>query len=129
MGEQSPRKRGNPKWQPGVSGNPRGRPRTGLAFAERVRERVDPDVLIDLAVGIATDPNGNARDRLAAAAFLHGTAYQKPAERHEVAAVAAEPEDDCSWMSLEDLETIERIQAKRPAALPAADGEGDDDRG
>jgi hypothetical protein len=51
-------------------GDPRinraGRPRPGLAFAERVRERVDPDMVIDLAIAVAEDESTPLGHRLAA---------------------------------------------------------------
>ena len=52
-------------WKPGQSGNPHGRPKHQLAFAERVRERVDPDLVIELALRVAHDETMPAAARLA----------------------------------------------------------------
>lgn len=41
------------RFKPGNRANPHGRPRAATSFAEAVRERVDPDELIDLALAIA----------------------------------------------------------------------------
>src|SRR3954468_3974752 len=75
--DQSP-KRGNPNWTAGKSGNPRGRPRSGLAFAERVRERVDPDVVIDLAMRVTEDEDLTPSERLAALWPLSDRGFVKP---------------------------------------------------
>lgn len=32
-------------WKPGVSGNPKGRPKSGLALADMIRERLDPETM------------------------------------------------------------------------------------
>ncbi len=79
MSDQSPRPRGNPAWRPGgPSPNPRGRPRSGLAFAERVRERVDPDLLIDLALRVAEDEELAPAERLAALLPLIDRGFIRP---------------------------------------------------
>lgn len=50
----APAKRGPHRFQKGMpSANPKGRPRAGTAFAEAVREKVDPGELIDIALDIA----------------------------------------------------------------------------
>lgn len=49
-----PAARGPHRWQRGMpSPNPKGRPKTGTAFAEAVREHVDPVELIRIALAIA----------------------------------------------------------------------------
>ena len=53
-------------WTKGISGNPLGRPRHGLAFAERVRERLNPDTVIDLAMKVAEDETLSPAERLVA---------------------------------------------------------------
>ena len=65
-------------WRPGQSGNPRGRPRAGLAFAERVRERIDPDLVIDLALEVAEDKTLPAVQRLRELLPLVHAGYLKP---------------------------------------------------
>lgn len=76
--DQIKRATGNPNWVKGVSGNPRGRPRTGLAFAERVRERVDPDLVIDLALRVAADEELSPVERLAALLPLIDRGFIRP---------------------------------------------------
>lgn len=51
-------------FKPGVSGNPLGRPRKAMAFADRVRERLDPDMVIDLALAVAADTTLAPHERL-----------------------------------------------------------------
>jgi Family of unknown function (DUF5681) len=62
----------------GQSGNPRGRPRAGLALAERIRERLDPDIVIDLALRLAADESIELDKRLAALLQLADRGFIKP---------------------------------------------------
>lgn len=62
----------------GPSLNPKGRPRSGLAFAERVRERIDPDMIIDLAVRVAADETLSPERRLEALWPLIDRGFIKP---------------------------------------------------
>lgn len=65
-------------WKPGQSGNPRGRPRAGLAFAERIRERLDPDLVIELALRLASDESVPLERRLASLMPLMAAGYLRP---------------------------------------------------
>lgn len=77
--EPTPKPRGNPAMvKGGPSLNPKGRPRSGLAFAERVRERVDPDLIINLALEVASDTTMSAERRLAALWPLIDRGFIKP---------------------------------------------------
>lgn len=67
-----PRRGGNPHWVKGVSGNPKGRPKTGTAFAEAVRELVDPRELIEIALDIA-----RGRPRVQDLVYLRNAAEAK----------------------------------------------------
>ncbi len=93
-------------FKPGESGNPRGRPRTGLAFAERVRERVDPDLVIDLALRVASDEEMPPAERLAALLPLIDRGFVKPpttiAARVESTTSGTRPE--FASMSLDEIE-------------------------
>lgn len=81
-----PKSKGRPKgspptpgsWPKGVSGNPTGRPRHGLAFAEKVRERVNPDMVIDLAMRVAEDETLSPAERLTALWPLVDRGFIKP---------------------------------------------------
>jgi hypothetical protein len=66
------------RFGPGNRGNPKGRPRSGLAFAERVRERIDPDLIIDLAVRVAADETLSPKVRLEALWPLIDRGFIKP---------------------------------------------------
>lgn len=78
MSESKPKRRGNPNMRKGMpSINPKGRPRSGLAFAERVRERVDPDKIIDAVLEVLENAE-KPSERLQAATFLRDSAYAKP---------------------------------------------------
>jgi hypothetical protein len=84
VSEQNDEKPAEPKprpahlWKPGQSGNPKGRPRSGLAFAERVRERIDPDMIIDLAMRVAEDETLSVKTRLEALWPLIDRGFLKP---------------------------------------------------
>ncbi|HEY1813620.1 MAG TPA: hypothetical protein VGG74_14815 [Kofleriaceae bacterium] len=106
-----------------MSPNPGGRRAGALSFAERVRQRVDPDVLIDRAVSIISDPKTSKRDAVAAMAFLHATAWQKPAEKHEVAAVQPERVDEdaiADRLTDAELDALDELDRKRDEVLAAA---------
>jgi len=68
-------------FRPGVSGNPAGRPpsRSASCFAERARERVPPDLALDLALAVAQDTSIPPAERLHALWPLIDRAYQRPA--------------------------------------------------
>jgi hypothetical protein len=73
------KRRGNPNWvKGGPSPNPLGRPRTGLAFAERGRERIDPDKVLELAVRVLEDETLPPRERLAIVMPVVDRIYVKP---------------------------------------------------
>jgi len=65
-------------WKPGQSGNAAGRPRSGLAFAEAARRRIDPDVVLDLVVRCLADEDVPIAQRLMTVLpFVHA-GYLKP---------------------------------------------------
>ena len=121
----NPTKR-RPGFEPGRSGNPGGRRPGALAFAERVRSRVDPDQLIDRALAIALDDKASKRDQLAALAFLHGAGWTKPPAETNVN-VQAQVAPAVNWerVPLEERRRILlAVQAARAAALPPGDPDG-----
>ena len=72
--------RGNPNWvKGGPSPNPSGRPRSGLALAERIRERVTPDQLIDLVTEALGDVRIDIEKRVSLAMQLASYGYSRPA--------------------------------------------------
>jgi hypothetical protein len=58
--------------------NRNGRPRSGLALAERIRERMSPDELIDLVTKALADESIPIRERVAFAFQLAAHGYTKP---------------------------------------------------
>jgi hypothetical protein len=96
------------RWPKGVSGNPRGRKPSALSLAERIRERVDPDEMIDIwmeiargkTVTVGNDEDGNVTiivprvsDRIAALNALAERGWMKPPTSMQVEAVQASPID------------------------------------
>lgn len=77
---QAPRRTPNAgSWKPGTSGNPNGRPRSGLAFAEAVRERIDPHQVLDLVARHLEDEDVPIAQRLATVLpYLHAGFVKPP---------------------------------------------------
>ncbi|HEY3802232.1 MAG TPA: hypothetical protein VGL61_06470 [Kofleriaceae bacterium] len=75
-GESRSRKPGT--WPKGVSGNPGGRTRSGMAFADAVRRKVDPEEALDLMLRYVRDESVPLEKRLAMLLpWLHA-GYLKP---------------------------------------------------
>lgn len=128
-------------WPKGHSGNRRGRTPGGLALAERVRQRVNPDDLIDIALRIAmgcpfviTDPRTGepipgmppniptVREQLLALTWIRDTGYSKPPQAVAVLA----PDDKGSRRT--DLSVLSETQLDQLAGLlRAAEGAPDTD--
>jgi hypothetical protein len=118
-----PKKRPAHLWKPGQSGNPKGRPRSGNALTERIREAVPPDALIKLAHEVITSDRSTDRDKLTAAKLLADWGYHKPAERHEVVSgFAQESEDEHALenCTLDELRELRAIETRRSELLAAA---------
>lgn len=120
-------------WKPGQSGNPHGRPKHLLAFSERVRERVDPDLVIELALRTAEDESLTPAERLAALLPLVDRGWVKPPN---TVAVALEQRTTAGAIDWSAVPTDELRQLhERLAALPRADRQSmqpavsDDDNG
>ena len=69
-----------PKFAPGISGNPHGRPKLGLTLAERIRKLggEDGSVYAGLLHDIATNAKESTRLRIAAAQILIQQGYGDP---------------------------------------------------
>lgn len=78
----APRKATPGSWRPGQSGNPTGRRPNALALAERIREKVDPGELIDIALALAREGQAEST-RMAALAWLSDRGWSKPATQSE----------------------------------------------
>jgi hypothetical protein len=119
------------RWLRGVSGNPRGRPRTGLSFIEAVRKTVDPARVIARVQGILDDPRSKPRDVLQAAEFLRAAGYVRPADRLEVSRgepdpdVAAESQRILRGLDVDEMRQLRDLlergdrRAERALELPA----------
>ncbi len=78
MSEQE-KPRGNPGWiKGGSSPNPGGRPKNAFALSNLIRERVDPQELVEVALSIARDSEVDEKIRLQALAFLADRGWIKP---------------------------------------------------
>jgi hypothetical protein len=92
-----------PQFQPGQSGNPGGRPKLGVALAEKVRKATkDGNAIVKLLVEIAEGGlEAKISDRLAAAEMLLSRGWGKAVTQMEVTA------DVQVQHSLADFDTAE----------------------
>jgi len=124
MSEQETQVRRPPhRWQPGTSGNPRGRPPKGSALTDAIRAKVDPAELVAIALDLARSGE-NESTRIAALAWLRDSGYTKPAERHEIAPGSCDDADDAdldglSVAQLRALHEAERFYEERRALILA----------
>ena len=69
-----------PRFQPGQSGNPKGRPLGGSSLAERIRARCgdDGDAYVDMLHGIAMDDEQPMKFRVDAVKILLDRGFGRP---------------------------------------------------
>lgn len=112
-------------FKPGQSGNLNGRPRAGLAAAEKVRELVDPAEWIAFELETARDTKMAHERRSAAWHALIDRGFIKPPAGLDLAvSQGSEPQRDLSKLTTEQLTTM--LDTLR--GLPAVDAESKDPR-
>lgn len=112
--QESKRSRGNPSWvRGGPSPNPNGRPRTGLAAAEKVRELVDPAEWVAFELSIARDVAQSTERRASAWHSLIDRGFVRPPVGLDASiSQASAPQRDWSQMSIDDRrELLARLRA------------------
>lgn len=99
-------------WKPGQSGNPSGRPRSALAFAEAIRARLDPHLVLALVERFIHDESVSVEKRLAALLPWMQAGYLRPPT---TAAVTVEVRGSrLDWDSIpigERIALLERLEA------------------
>lgn len=113
-------------FKPGVSGNPAGRPRRGSAFAERVRERVDPDLVIDLAMKVAEDERLSPQERLRELWPLIDRGFIKPPTNAHVSVESSSASGGVDLDSLSAEELERRLALLTETTVPSTVVTGDD---
>ncbi len=92
----------------------------GHAMAEKIRERLDPDTVIDLAFEVASDTSLPSERRLAALYGLVDRGFTKPAVDTNINVSATQPTNDFSHLSIERrLELMAEIRGT--AAIDATE--------
>jgi hypothetical protein len=96
----------------GVSGNPKGRPRSGEALAEYIRELAGPDgkVYVDKLHALAVEPHKDTRSRLAAIDILLERGFGKPPQPIEHSGSIGSTVDMSTDDVLAELDELRRKQ-------------------
>jgi hypothetical protein len=138
MSEHVNNPKGNPNWRKGgPSPNPGGRPRSGTAFADAVRRRIDPDQVLDLVQRYIADETVPIDKRLAVVLPYVHSGFLKPptvsASQVDVRHTTALPPGwdalplEAKRRFLDELESNARRGSRAQIALlPAIDAESSD---
>jgi hypothetical protein len=89
----------------GQSGNPGGRSK---GLERRVREMVEPDMIIETVLGIMLDDGADRKDRIAAAKLLSERGWGRPRQTVEVTEVP-QSRYDYSLLTPQQLDTLEAL--------------------
>jgi hypothetical protein len=102
------------------SPNPGGRPRSGLALATAIRERIDPHSVLDLVVRYLSDESVPLQDRLhTLLPWLHA-GYLKPPQTSALH-ITSETLDTGKYSHLSEAEVDAELQRLDQLALPTSD--------
>ncbi len=106
MADQENKRPGAPhRWAPGQSGNPKGRPRKGNALVDLIQARDPTSIMVEKALHLL-EWSKSEQVQIECLRWLRDSGYNKPAERHEVAAVGADDDAD------EDLDGLDASQLR-----------------
>lgn len=119
MTDQQTRRKGRPRgrpFKPGQSGNPAGRPRTGLSLAEKIRDGIDLDRVIELANELLGASDISADEKLKAILPLLKMGYVQPPQGIEI---RDERPRQLDYSNLSLAEKRVWLELARKVALPA----------
>ena len=103
----------------GQSGNPKGRPRVGVAVATIVRATVEPEQLIKILFGLVQDLTVPANLRIVAARELLDRGWGKAPAVIEIDEPKAEDKPfDTSRLTIEQLRKLEKLLIQAGVQLP-----------
>ena len=116
------------RFRPGVSGNPNGRPKRGLALAEVVREKTrDGEDPVEFLLRVMKGQIKHARvsDRIAAATELLNRGFGKPLQEIELDVGLGHRSHSLAGLSRDDLMVLveEGREAKRQREVLMLEGE------
>lgn len=93
-------------WVKGQSGNPKGRPRTGMALATTIQRMVNPEEMVTLVLERVRGAGYAEKDKQWALDWLAKQGFKLPAQVVEVAQVELDAETDVEQMSTAELESL-----------------------
>lgn len=117
-----------PKFQPGVSGNPRGRPRGAAGLAAYIKKKLGNDLhdVVDEMAAIALGQRGaSPRDRISAAQWLADRAFGKPDQSLAIASTVETSMTLIDPSKLSDVDLLKREQILEQLAALEAKALGD----
>ena len=115
-----------PRFRPGQSGNPKGRPPGGTALAERIRALAGDNgaSYVQMLHDLVMDEQQPTRFRIDAVKILFDRGFGKPPQEIHVTGEHGLTDEQIAGLSLEQAEEIRALYVKAAAvAMAGANGE------
>jgi hypothetical protein len=112
--------RGNPNWvKGGPSPNPNGRPRSGFALAEAIREKLDPRSIAEMLEAFRSDTGIPIERRLTLLLPWAHAGYLRPPQSLELNLGGREDEHDLSRATDVEIQRLTELEDERTRILAA----------